>query len=146
MIDIQKIGSADEVTPRELDAVCAFLHKHLERYGDRPEDIRRAIAYAVREHESPGGFVLVGRENETITGAVVINRTGMSGYIPENILVYIAIHGGSRGRGYGRQLMERVIAETEGGIALHVEPDNPARHLYERLGFTSKYLEMRLTR
>jgi ribosomal protein S18 acetylase RimI-like enzyme len=31
-----------------------------------------------------------------------------------------------------------------GNIALHVEPDNPAKILYEKLGFTNKYLEMRL--
>jgi len=37
------------------------------------------------------------------------------------------------------------IRMAHGAIALHVEPDNPAKKLYERLGFTNKYLEMRLT-
>ncbi|HAB28956.1 MAG TPA: GNAT family N-acetyltransferase, partial [Xanthomarina gelatinilytica] len=32
----------------------------------------------------------------------------------------------------------------EGDVALHVEPNNPAIKLYESLGFTNKYLEMRL--
>jgi ribosomal protein S18 acetylase RimI-like enzyme len=32
---------------------------------------------------------------------------------------------------------------TNGDIALHVEYDNPAKNLYERAGFTSKYIEMR---
>ena len=40
--------------------------------------------------------------------------------------------------------MQMVIDETEGDIALHVEPDNPAKFLYEKFGFTKKYLEMRL--
>jgi [ribosomal protein S18]-alanine N-acetyltransferase len=34
----------------------------------------------------------VSEDNEQITGAVIINKTGMAGYIPENILVYIAVH------------------------------------------------------
>jgi ribosomal protein S18 acetylase RimI-like enzyme len=38
----------------------------------------------------------------------------------------------------------KAISIAEGNIALHVEPDNPAKGLYEKLGFTNKYLEMRL--
>ncbi len=51
--------------------------------------------------------------------------------------------GERRGQGYGRQMVERIQQECGGGIALHVEYGNPARRLYERLGFTSKYAEMR---
>lgn len=68
----------------------------------------------------------------------------MSGYIPDNILVYIAVHEKTRGKGVGKALMEKAITLAEGDIALHVEPDNPAKRLYERLGFSNKYLEMRL--
>ncbi|MDT9702679.1 GNAT family N-acetyltransferase, partial [Streptomyces sp. P17] len=74
-------------------------------------------------------------ENE-IVGAVVVNETGMKSYIPENILVYIATHAQHRGKGLGKQLMQHVIDTAHGSIALHVEPDNPAKHLYEKLGFT----------
>ena len=82
-------------------------------------------------------------DNEIIIGAVVINKTGMDGYIPANILVYIAIHRDHRGKGIGKKLMQEVMPKTNGGIALHVEPDNPAKYLYEKLGFTNKYIEMR---
>ena len=68
----------------------------------------------------------------------------MDGYIPENILVYIATDKNLRGKGVGKQLMQKAIEVTNGDIALHCEPDNPAKFLYEKLGFTSKYLEMRL--
>ena len=70
----------------------------------------------------------------------------MEGYIPENILVYIAVNKDFRGKGLGKQLMEKAIGFATGSIALHVEPDNPAKKLYEKLGFTNKYLEMRLQR
>ena len=39
--------------------------------------------------------------------------------------------------------MQKTIDVSEGSIALHVEPDNPARFLYEKVGFSSKYIEMR---
>ncbi len=48
-----------------------------------------------------------------------------------------------RGMGIGKKLMTQALTMTQGGVALHVEPDNPARKLYEKLGFTHKYLEMR---
>ena len=49
-----------------------------------------------------------------------------------------------RGQGIGKKLMRDTIQMANGNIALHVEPDNPARFLYEKVGFTSKYIEMRL--
>ena len=67
----------------------------------------------------------------------------MSEYIPENLLVYIAVHKKARGKGVGKELMKRTIDSAKGDIALHVEPDNPAKFLYEKFGFTNKYLEMR---
>jgi ribosomal protein S18 acetylase RimI-like enzyme len=78
-----------------------------------------------------------------MVGVVVINETGMRRYIPENILVYIAVDGKFRGKGYGQDLMRAALQQAEGNVALHVEPHNPAKHLYEKLGFTNKYLEMR---
>ena len=59
-------------------------------------------------------------------------------------MVYIAVDNSQRGKGFGKQLMQKAISIAEGNIALHVEPDNPAKKLYESLGFTNKYLEMRL--
>jgi GNAT superfamily N-acetyltransferase len=75
-----------------------------------------------------------------------VNETGMDGYIPENILVYIATHRDYRGKGLGKSLMKEAIDLAKGNIALHVEPNNPAKYLYEKLGFDNKYLEMRLNK
>jgi ribosomal protein S18 acetylase RimI-like enzyme len=135
----------DKLTTIQVDEVANFLYNHLDQYGDAKNDIKAAIAYAQKDTASPGGSILVAKEaDEKIVGVVVINKTGMSGYIPENILVYIAVHGDTRGKGVGKQLMEHIIKVTDGNIALHVEPDNPAKFLYEKMGFTNKYLEMRL--
>ena len=73
----------------------------------------------------------------------MINNTGMSGYIPEHILVFIAVHRDFRGKGVGKKLMNKIIERCPGDIALHVEYDNPAVHLYKKMGFKSKYAEMR---
>lgn len=122
--------------------VAKFLHQHLENYGDKVTDIQKAINYVFER----GGSVTIQYINNEIVGAVVINETGMGGYIPENILVYIAVNNKYRGKGLGKQLMQKAIKNCKGDIALHVEKDNPAKFLYEKLGFTNPYLEMRLKR
>lgn len=130
--------------PDEKNDIARFLFEHLEQYGDKLADINKAIEYALKERPSFGGKLFRGMVNNEIVGAVVINHTGMDGYIPENILVYIATHNEYRGKGIGKALMKFVIENTQGDIALHVEHDNPAKFLYDKLGFENKYLEMRL--
>lgn len=124
-------------------AIVSFLHKHLEQYRDDEADIIKAVDYALQEGQSFGGKILTTEDNDQIIGVVVINKTGMKGYIPENILVYIAVHKEYRGRKIGKFLLSKAIELAEGDVALHVEPENPAKFLYEKVGFTNKYLEMR---
>lgn len=124
----------------------AFLVRHLGDYGDPDHYIDAAIDYAFSPSDGRGGFLLAAMEGDAIVGAMVVNDTGMSGFIPEHILVYVAVDATRRGRGIGTRLMDAMQDECEGDVALHVEYDNPARRLYERLGFTSKYAEMRLRR
>lgn len=124
--------------------IADFLYEHLDEYGDEKKHILSCIGYAYGDEEGQDGFILAAHEDDQIVGVVIINHTNMGGFIPEHILVYIAVHGDYRGQGLGKELMERIINETEGDIALHVEADNPAKYLYEKYGFTNKYLEMRL--
>lgn len=146
MIDYTVHTSPTGLSEKEKKDFIEFLAQHLEQYGDSAADIGKAIDYASTLGGKPGGLLLSARSKGEMVGAVVINRTGMEGYIPENILVYIASHGSYRGQGIGKKLMQLAIEHTEGNIALHVEPDNPAKKLYEKLGFTNKYLEMRLNK
>jgi len=120
-----------------------FLHTHLEQYGDPTEQINACIDYAFSESEGKGGFLLAGLEDNKIAGGLIMNETGMSGYIPDNILVYVAVDSACRGKGYGKKLCIEAINQSKGDVKLHVEYDNPAKGLYEHLGFTNKYAEMR---
>jgi [ribosomal protein S18]-alanine N-acetyltransferase len=128
---------------KEKNQIIDFLFEHLDQYGDPKKDIERCLNFALKVTESFGGFALLAMDNDTPVGAVIVNHTGMDGYIPGNILVYIATHRDYRGKGLGKQLMERTLSKAKGAVKLHVEPDNPARFLYEKFGFSSKYLEMR---
>lgn len=145
-MDYQIYTPKDNISHAQKKEVADFLFEHLDQFGDEHEAIMRCINFAMDEKTKFGGFVVVAKENDKVAGAVVVNKTGMAGYIPENILVYIAVHKDYRGKGLGKTLMQKTFDQAEGSIKLHVEPENPARFLYEKLGFTSKYLEMRLMR
>lgn len=77
-------------------------------------------------------FLVIQLEGAPI-GRLYIDR------LPDDIrLVDIALLPEHRGRGIGRMLMEEVLAEgRESGrkVTIYVEHYNPARHLYDRLGF-----------
>jgi [ribosomal protein S18]-alanine N-acetyltransferase len=120
-----------------------FLFWHLERFGDTKDAINKSIDYAFSDAEGKGGFLLMASYEGELVGELVMNNTGMSGYIPDFILVYIAVDPKVRGKGIGRKIVEEAMKICNSDIALHVEYDNPAKRLYERLGFTSKYAEMR---
>lgn len=128
----------------EQQEIIDFLYTQLGKYGDAKEDIKKCLQFAIGDSaKHTGGFVLILKEEQTLKGITIVNETGMSGYIPENLLVYIAVHQNQRGKGVGKKLMLKAIELAKGDIALHVEPDNPAKKLYEKLGFENKYLEMR---
>lgn len=144
MIQTKVFNTTNKPNLKEKERVINFLFENLQEYGDPKSDIEKSIDYALKETTSFGGFVLVSFSENEISGVVVVNQTGMKDYIPENILVYIATHKNLRGKGIGKLLMQKTIDLAEGSIALHVEPENPARFLYEKVGFSSKYIEMRL--
>ncbi len=146
MNTLETLSAIDNATFLQKNEIADFLFEHLGAYGDPKDDIMKCLDYALDPGMQAGGFVILARENGKIVGALVMNKTGMSGYIPENILVYIAVDASQRGKGIGGKIMDMAIKMANGAVALHVEADNPARKLYERLGFTNKYLEMRLNR
>lgn len=146
MITLKIYSSQHSTQTIDITLITGFLFKHLEQYGDSEEDIAKAINYALGENNKPGGLIITAADESTgeLRGVCVVNKTGMTGYIPENILVYIATDKAVRGQGIGKKILQKVIESTYGDIALHCENENPAKHLYEKMGFTSKYIEMRL--
>lgn len=142
-IECRIFGRTSYEDPREVEALVDFLHTHLGKYGDTPQDIRACLDYAFSSAEGKGGLVCILQSPQGIVGASVVNHTGMGGYIPSEQLVFIAVHSNWRGKGLGKKLLQFTLDQCPGEMALHVEYDNPARHLYASLGFVSKYAEMR---
>jgi GNAT superfamily N-acetyltransferase len=143
MLQIKKITNENEFKEITREEFVDFLFTHLDRFGDPKEDIQKCLTYAFSEEKSEGGFALAAFYENNLVGTLIMNKTGMGNYIPDWILVYVAVDASYRGKGFGKQIIEEAFKQCDGRIKLHVEYDNPAKRLYERMGFTSKYAEMR---
>ncbi len=127
----------------DRDFIVNFFHETMKPYQDSIQDIQNAVDYAFSSAEGKGGFLMLAHYDQEIAGQLLMLKTGMGGYIPENALLFVTISPQIRGKGVGGKLIKHCLIEAEGDVKLHVEHDNPAKRLYERLGFTQDYAEMR---
>ncbi len=143
MLEIKEIRKPEDFGDLTKEQFIDFLFEHLDQFGDPKPAIEKSIDYAFSNAEGKGGFLLAAYHEGELAGALVMNNTGMSGYIPENILVYVAVNPKFRGKGFGGEIIKKSFEIAEGDVKLHVEYDNPAKRLYERVGMKTKYAEMR---
>lgn len=133
------------MNPAEKSSVVNFLCQYTEN-ASKP-NVREAVEYAIKNKPSFGGFVLTAHHGRQLFAVVVVNRTGMEGYNPNNLFVYVTFHEDYRNdETLMLQVLKRAIDLTDGDIALHVEPKNPVLRLYKKMGFEAQYLELRLNK
>ncbi len=130
----------------EMSRTVRFLKKHLGAHEKSKENILAAVEYALSPVLTQGGFVINYFEEDNLLGSLVLNQTGMSGYMSESLLVYIAVHTDHRRKGIGRKLMERALKLSKGDISLHMTRDNPAQGFFKKLEFEIPAVEMKLKR
>lgn len=126
-----------------ISGLTEFIYENIKPYEDSFEDTRRAVEIAIDPDHPKGAFILLAEENQNPVGALIMLRTGMKGYIPENILLMVCVHPSTRGKGVGGDIIRKGLELADGDVKLHVEYDNPAKQVYEKIGFTTKYAEMR---
>ena len=147
MLSIRTVNHRKELEDiMPVDELAGKLHDMLVPFEDTVPEIKDGLDYALDRSGSRGGFILAAMEDDRLAGALVMLNTNMSGYVPENLLLYVAVDSELRGKGIGTKLIEKAIERCRGNVKLHVEYDNPAKKLYERIGFVSKYADMRYSR
>jgi ribosomal protein S18 acetylase RimI-like enzyme len=85
-----------------------------------------------RKFYSEAAFLIIAMDGQPV-GRLYLDRS--SGYI---LVIDIALLPEHRGAGIGGRLMRDVLSEAEGqhkSVRIHVERNNPALRLYERLRF-----------
>jgi GNAT superfamily N-acetyltransferase len=136
----------NRMSGRDMDRVVQFLNREIDSCADSEGAILKSVQYAIKDRAGLGGYVFeMFDETETI-GVAVVNRTGMEEYMPDNILVYIAIKKNRQKKGYGRKLLSYALDHCEGEVMIHITGDNPSRTFFQKFGFKTQYQEMYLDR
>jgi len=110
----------EEFLHMQFNAQHSYYHEH---FCDAQFDIIESDS-KTRNKES---------ENNKPMGRLYVDRR-----VDDIRIIDIALLPEYRGKGIGEELMQSLIEEATGGkktVSIHVEQNNPAMHLYQRLGF-----------
>lgn len=143
---IKTFDAFSRLSINDINRITNFLFEYSGDARDTKSAIRKSVLYAAKEVAGLGGYAFIVEDNNDIIGATVVNRTGMNEYIPENILVYIAVKTSFREKGIAKALINHAIKYCDGGISTHINKDNPVIKLFEKQGFKPRNIEMRLER
>lgn len=133
----------NQIKEISITQIAEFIQDNSYGHRDTLDNINNAINYVF---DGEGGFVLLQFDENKLIGVAVMNATGMKGYLSDNILVYLAVHKSVIEKEIREEIVLKAIEMSDGDIALHLEKQNPARFMFEKLGFKNPFLEMRLSR
>lgn len=136
----------NRMSGRDMDRVVQFLNREIDPKSDTEGAILKSIQYAIKDRAGLGGYVFEMLDQNDTIGVAVVNRTGMADYMPENILVYIAIRKDRQKSGFGTKLLDYALEHCEGEVMLHLEEKDSASGFFEKVGFRTQYREMYLDR
>ncbi|AJR03819.1 GNAT family N-acetyltransferase [Siansivirga zeaxanthinifaciens] len=143
---IKTFDAYSRLSHMDINRLTQFIYDHSGDYRDRKSAIKKSLLYAMKDLPGLGGYVFVMETKEDILGALVVNKTGMNEYIPENILVYLSVNKDYRGQGIAKKLIDYTLKYCKGDISLFINKNNEVLKFFESNGFKSRNIEMRLTR
>lgn len=138
------ITALDMASTLRINIIVNFIFNNQVGSQDTKINIYRSVEYALSPYKYQGGFVLLAEKNKSILGSVVVNRTNMEGYVPKNLMVYLAADPDSAIPDFEKILLSKVIQLTSSELACHITVDNPAMKIFEDVGFKKNFFEMRL--
>jgi [ribosomal protein S18]-alanine N-acetyltransferase len=143
-LDLQVIRRAEELPEGEsLAGLADFFHETMRPWQDTRPDVVKALNYVFGAAPGQGGFLVLAREQGRRAGALLMLDLALGGFVADHLLLFVSVEPEQRGRGLGRRIIECALGQCPGTVKLHVDFENPAGRLYERLGFEKKYYEMR---
>mgnify|MGYP001155434785 CR=1 FL=1 len=128
----------------QINKLTKFIHQYQLQNDFTEQGIRRSIEYAAKERPGFGGLIVTAEEGDEVIGAAVLNKTGFEGYLPENLVVSIAVHQNYKDDGVYRKIVDYVVNYCCGDIGVQLKETNPLVRFFKNQGFTNNYIQMNL--
>ncbi len=145
-MNIESVTYLDNPSYILKERMTRFILDNTSEHDLTYEAVWRSVEYSLSMSKNQGGFILVGREDGDMTSVLVMNRTRMEDYMPENILIHLAIGPHVEKSETGLKLLQKAIEITHGDLAVRLNKDHPDLSLYEVMGFRERYIEYQLQR
>jgi hypothetical protein len=145
-MNIESVTYLDNPSYILKERITRFILDNASESDLNYEAVWRSVEYALSMSKNQGGFILVAREDGDMTGVLVMNRTRMEDYMPENILIHLVIGPHVEKNETGLKLLQKGIEITQGNLAVRLNKDHPDLSLYEVMGFRERYVEYQLQR
>ena len=127
-------------------AIIGFLSQYSETTWLDKNAISQAIDYAVKEIPSFGGFIVTAEENHQILAALIVNKTGMQGYMPQNIAVLNAVLPAYKNSTVIKEIKAKAMVLTRGDIAMVVNNQSVKDMELKSMTVEAKYMQLPLLR
>ena len=100
---------------------------------DKPT-IAHLVDSALKEVSSFGGFVVTEEKQEEVLGVMIVNNTGMEGYMPNNLIVLGAFLPNIGKEGSKKRILQKIMHLTRGEAALIIKASDNSENSLRNLG------------
>src|SRR5690606_9943068 len=122
---IKTFDAYSKLSIMDIKHITSFLYENSVKFRDSKSVIKKSLLYAIKEISGLGGYVFTLENQKEVLGVLVINKTGMNEYIPENILVYLVENKKQKSIGAREKLVNYAINYCKGDIALYINKEDP---------------------
>lgn len=134
MTTIKLYNAFPPLSLRKKTELIKFLSDYPENRELNSSTLVHLIDYALKEIHSFGGFIVTEEKDKEIIGAMVVNNTGMHGYMPNNLIVASAFVPGLLKTGSKKRLIQKIMYITKGDTAYLINNDIEKEVLPKNLG------------
>ena len=114
-------------------ALINFIYFNQEGSSLNKSTITHLMDYALKEISSFGGFVVTEENEVEILGAMVVNNTGMEGYMPNNLIVASAFLQSPGKEGSKKRILQKIMHATRGDAALFIKNTHHQENIFNEL-------------